>query len=55
MAKSFVTTGKIHFDSRGAARIYIKKRISDAIPFEHGEEVRVEVYPEENKIVITKL
>lgn len=52
---SFVTVGKIYIDKDGAGRLYLKKRVMDVLDFKHGEEVRIEVYPEENKIVVTKL
>ena len=52
---SFVTVGRIYIDKDGAGRLYLKKRVMDALNFEHGEEVRVEVFPEENRIVVTKL
>lgn len=55
MGESFVTVGKIFIDSKGAGRIYLKKRVVEMLDFVSGEEVRIEVYPEENRIVVTKL
>ena len=51
----FVTVGKIYLDRDGAGRLYLKKKVMEVLNFEHGEEVRVEVFPGENKIVVTKL
>jgi len=53
--EKLVTVGKIYIDKDGAGRLYIKKKVMDVLKFKHGEEVKVIVYPEENKIVVTKL
>ena len=55
MTEPFVTVGKIFIDSKGAGRIYLRKKVVDMLDFKSGEEVRIEVYPKENKIVVTKL
>jgi|Deesub1362A_J573_1020465.scaffolds.fasta_scaffold05700_4 hypothetical protein len=52
---SFVTVGRIYIDKDGAGRLYLKKRVMEVLDFKHGEEVRVEVLPEENRIIVTKL
>jgi len=53
--EKLVTVGKIYIDKDSAGRLYIKKKVMDVLKFKHGEEVKVIVYPEENKIVVTKL
>jgi len=50
-----VAAGRIYIDKDGAGRIYLKKRIMQYLNFKNGEDVRVEIRPKENKIVITKL
>jgi hypothetical protein len=51
----FVTVGKIYIDKDGGGRLYLKKKVMEILNFFNGEEVRVEVDPKENKIIITKL
>ena len=51
----FTTVGKIFIDSKGAGRIYLRKKVVHMLNFESGEDVRIEVFPEENRIVVTKL
>ncbi len=51
-----VSVGKIHIDSKGAGRIYLKKKVIDAlekIGIQHGDELRIEV--KDGKLIITKL
>jgi len=55
MAESFVAVGKIFIDSKGAGRIYLRKKVVEMLNFRSGEDVRIEVFPEKNKIVVTKL
>ena len=55
ITEKLVTVGKIYIDKDGAGRLYIKKKVMDVLRFRHGEEVKVVVYPEENKIIVTKL
>ena len=55
ITEKMVTVGKIYIDKDGAGRLYIKKKVMDVLRFRHGEEVKVVVYPEENKIIVTKL
>jgi hypothetical protein len=55
MEEPFVTVGKIYIDKDGGGRLYLKKKVMELLNFKNGEEVRVEVDPKENKIIITKL
>ena len=58
MSESFVTVGKFHIDSKGAGRIYLKKKAVKAIEkigIKHGDEVRIEISEDSARIVITKL
>ncbi|WP_290624080.1 MULTISPECIES: hypothetical protein [unclassified Archaeoglobus] len=51
-----VSVGKIHIDSKGAGRIYLKKKVVEAlekIGIQHGDELRIEV--KDGKLIITKL
>jgi formylmethanofuran dehydrogenase subunit D len=51
-----VSVGKIHIDSKGAGRIYLKKKVVEVlekIGIQHGDEVRIEV--KDGKIIVTKL
>lgn len=51
----FVTVGKIYIDKDGAGRLYLKKKVMEILNLKNGEELRIEVHPKENKIIITKL
>ncbi len=55
MDEPFVTVGKIYIDKDGGGRLYLKKKVMELLNFKNGEEVRIEVDPKENKIIITKL
>ncbi|AKG91618.1 hypothetical protein GAH_01062 [Geoglobus ahangari] len=52
---SFVTVGKTYIDRGGAGRPYLKKRIMNALNFEHDEEVRIEVFLTGSKVIVTKI
>ena len=54
--ESIVSVGKIHIDSKGAGRIYLKKKVVDILEkmgIKHGDELRNEI--KDGKIIITKL
>jgi|GEM_PF-1167814 bifunctional DNA-binding transcriptional regulator/antitoxin component of YhaV-PrlF toxin-antitoxin module len=48
-------TGKVFIDSKGAGRIYLKKKIVELMGFESGEEVQIDVIPGDGLIVVAKL
>jgi hypothetical protein len=55
VTKPIVSIGKVFIDSKGAGRIYLRKKLLEYLNFVSGEEVRIVAYPEKDVIVISKL
>lgn len=53
--EDLVGKGRIYMDKDGAGRLYISKKIMQALNFEHGEEVKITADPKEGVLVVSKL